>query len=92
MPPKFNATRGESDAKEVEDVKGKHATARVAIICGTILLTVILSILSIGCVIAIWKDTNQTNDYVSRILPVISAMLSGVLVYLVGQRAQKNPD
>jgi uncharacterized PurR-regulated membrane protein YhhQ (DUF165 family) len=90
MPPRFNASRGESDSKEVEDVKGKHATARVAIICGTILLTVVLAILSIGCVIAIWKDSNQNNDYVSRILPIISAILSGVLVYLVGQKAHKN--
>ena len=82
---KLTISPGETTIKAA-DVSGKHATNRAAVIGGS----VVLSILAIGCVVAIACDSTHQRDYVSMILPVISGAILGVMGYVAGQKSQKD--
>jgi len=84
MPPKLTISPGEAAVKTA-DVSGQHATNRAAVIGGS----VVLSILAIGCVVAIWMDAKHERDYVSMILPVISGFVLGAGGYVAGQKSRR---
>jgi len=77
---------GSSGSTAVETIRGINST-RLAMVIG---VTIILSILAIGCVIAIGRDPKQERDYVSVLLPVLSGAISGFVGYLAGQKSRKD--
>lgn len=80
---KLTISPGEAAVKTA-DVSGQHETRRAAVIGGS----VVLSILSLGCVVAIALDAKHERDYVSMILPVISGVLLGAGGFVAGRHSR----
>lgn len=83
---KFHLASGEDKSALVADVTGQHNTRRTAVVCGT----VVLSILSVAIVVAIFRDPDIRRDYVGMILPVISGALLGAGGYFAGKHSKND--
>ena len=84
----FKATQGEAQA-DLEEIRGKHSTNKVTLIC----ITVILSIIALGCVVAIWialYKGSEAHDY-STLIPVLSVIVAGAFGFFAGQKT-KTPE
>jgi uncharacterized PurR-regulated membrane protein YhhQ (DUF165 family) len=80
-----NGSTSGSAGAEIAEVQGVNKT-RLAMVIG---VTIILSILAIGIVVAVARDPKQERDYAAVLLPVVASAISGFVGYLAGQKARK---
>jgi len=84
--PIITATSSSSIEPQIQEIKGHNVFKVTLVIC----LTVVVSILAIGCVIAIAKDGSNNANYVSLLLPLISGAISGLLGFFAGWKSGHN--
>ena len=86
---KFTGSSGNSQA-DVENARGTHSVSRTRLICSSAVVSVTVIVLGALILTAIYKDADSKRDYVSMLLPVLSALITGFLGFIAGQRNPQN--